>query len=302
MQPLTMPPILNPARPNGHGRVPARAGAGLKPEHYAEIVETRPDLGFFEIHAENYMGAGGPPLAWLTRIREAYPLSLHGVGLSIGGEGPLDPAHLDRLRELNRRFEPGLFSEHLAWSTHEGQYFNDLLPLPYNADTLARVVMHIDQVQTRLGRTILLENPASYAEFEASTMSEVDFLAEIAARSGCGLLLDVSNVYISGINNGRDPGAYLDAFPMRHVGEIHLSGYAEDEDGGAPLLIDAHVARVSDPVWPYYRRALARCGPVPTLIEWDNDVPAWAVLHADVRRADAVLREAAGLSDHARVA
>lgn len=298
-----MPPMPNARRPSGRGTVPARAGAGLKPEHYAEIVETKPDLGFFEIHAENYMGAGGPPHAWLTRIRAIYPLSLHGVGLSIGGEGPLDAEHLNRLSELNHRYQPGLFSEHLAWSTHEGAYFNDLLPLPYDANTLARVVVHIDQVQTALGRTMLLENPASYAEFEASTMSEVDFLDGVAERTGCGLLLDVSNVYISGINNGRDPGAYLDAFPMEHVGEIHLSGYAEDEDGpGVPLLIDAHVAQVPDPVWPYYRRALARCGPVPTLIEWDNDVPDWAVLHADVRRADAALRRAARRSDHVRVA
>lgn len=294
-------PASRPASECAPGTVPPRAGAGLKPEHVAEIVARTPDLGFFEIHAENYMGAGGPPHEWLTRIRERYPLSLHGVGLSIGGEAPLDRGHLDRLAALIRRYQPGLFSEHLAWSTHDGAYYNDLLPLPYDRTTLDRVAAHVDQVQDALGRRMLLENPASYVAFEASTMSEVEFLAEVARRTGCGLLLDVSNVYISAINAGRDPAEYLAAFPAELVGEIHLSGYVAEEDGpGVPLLIDAHAARVPDPVWPYYRLALSRCGPVPTLIEWDNDVPDWAVLHAEVSRTDGLLR-AVG-SAHARAA
>ncbi len=270
--------------------LPPRAGVGLKPEHYAAILDSGPDIGFFEIHAENYMGAGGPPHRYLSAIRDRYPLSLHGVGLSIGAARPLDREHLKRLKQLNERYRPGLFSEHLAWSTHDSVFFNDLLPVPYNADSVQRVADHIDEVQETVGRRMLLENPSTYFLFVESTMSEVDFLSEVARRTGCGLLLDVNNVQVSAVNLETDAIAYLDAFPVEHVGEIHLAGYAPEDDGkGAPLLIDAHDRPIDPYVWQLYEHTIARVGPVPTLIEWDNDVPEWPILFAEAQRADAVL-------------
>jgi uncharacterized protein len=262
-------------------------GVGFKAEHFDPIVETRPDLGFFEVHAENYMGAGGPPHRRLDAIRERYPLSLHGVGLSIGSPGPLDRTHLQRLAGVAKRFEPVLVSEHLAWSTHEGEFFNDLLPLPYTAETVRRVADHLDEAQNALGRTILLENPSTYVVFAESTMAETDFLREIARRTGCGLLLDINNVFVSATNQGYDPLRYLADFPLSAVGEVHLAGYAEDEDdAGLPLLIDAHNSPVRDPVWSLYAAAIRRLGSIPTLIEWDNDVPAWPALLSEARRAE----------------
>ncbi len=274
--------------------LPPRAGVGLKPEHYDAILGEEPDVGWFEIHAENYMGAGGPPHRYLSAIRDRYPLSLHGVGLSIGADRPLDRAHLMRLKALDRRYRPGMFSEHLAWSTHETVFFNDLLPLPYNPAAVQRVADHIDEVQETVGRRMLLENPSSYLVFVESTMSEVDFLSEVARRTGCGLLLDVNNVQVSAVNLGIDAIAYLDAFPVKHVGEIHLAGYAPEDDGkGQPLLIDAHDRPIDPTVWGLYEHTIARTGPLPTLIEWDNDVPEWPVLFAEAQRADAVLAAAA---------
>src|SRR5271167_1119728 len=262
-------------------------GVGFKPEHFEAIVDTRPQLGFFEVHAENYMGAGGPPHRRLDAIGERYPLSLHGVGLSIGSPGPLDQAHLQRLAAVAKRFEPTLVSEHLAWSTHEGAFFNDLLPLPYTAETLARVAEHIDEVQNALGRRMLLENPSTYVVFAESTWAETDFLREIARRTGCGLLLDVNNVFVSAVNHGFDPDRYLADFPLSAVGEIHLAGCAEDsDDAGLPLLIDAHNSPVRDAVWSLYATAIRRLGPTPTLIEWDNDVPTWPTLLSEARRAE----------------
>jgi uncharacterized protein (UPF0276 family) len=262
-------------------------GVGFKAEHFDPIVETRPELGFFEVHAENYMGAGGPPHRRLDAIRERYPLSLHGVGLSIGSPGPLDRAHLQRLSAVARRFEPVLVSEHLAWSTHDGAFFNDLLPLPYTSETVGQVADHIDEVQSALGRTMLLENPSTYVGFVESTMAETDFLREIARRTGCGLLLDVNNVFVSATNQGYDPHRYLADFPLQAVGEVHLAGYAEDhDDAGLPLLIDAHNSPVRDPVWSLYAAAIRRLGSIPTLIEWDNDVPAWPALLSEARRAE----------------
>lgn len=270
--------------------VPARAGVGLKHEHYSEIIDSAPDVGFFEVHAENYMGAGGPPHRYLTAIRDMYPLSLHGVGLSIGAARPLDKEHLGRLKALNERYQPGLFSEHLAWSTHDSAYYSDLLPLPYNSGTVSVVSEHIDEVQNTVGRQMLLENPTAYLAFPESTMSEIDFLKEIVQRTGCGLLLDVNNVHISAINQRFDPRDYIDAFPVEHVGEIHLAGYeAEQDDDGAPLLIDTHSRPVDAAVWHLYEHAIARIGPIPTLVEWDNDVPEWSVLYAETARAEAVL-------------
>ena len=270
--------------------LPARPGLGLKPQHYAQIIAERPDLGFFEVHAENYMGAGGPPHRYLTAICEAYALSLHGVGLSIGGEGPLDATHLQRLRALVDRYQPASFSEHLAWSSHDATYLNDLLPLPYTARTLGRVVEHVDQVQQALGRRMLLENPSTYVLFAESTIDEVDFLDAVATRTGCGLLLDVNNVMVSAVNHRLDPNAYIARFPIHHVGEIHLAGYDETtDDAGERLLIDAHGSRVRADVFHLYRTTIARTGPLPTLIEWDNDVPTFDVLMDEVRLVDAVL-------------
>jgi uncharacterized protein (UPF0276 family) len=273
--------------------LPNRSGVGLKPEHIGEILRDRPALGFFEVHAENYMGAGGPPHRQLEAIRALYPLSLHGVGLSIGSPKPLDPAHLNRLATLVTRYEPGLFSEHLAWSSHDDGYLNDLLPLPYTQETLSSVCAHVDQTQEALGRRMLLENPSTYVVFEESTFAETDFIREIAARTGCGLLLDISNVLVSATNHGFDPVAYLDAFPLDRVGEIHLAGFAEaTDDFGHLVLIDAHDSPVRDRVWALYHEAIGRCGPTPTLVEWDNDVPEWMVLLAEARRAETAMAQA----------
>jgi uncharacterized protein (UPF0276 family) len=275
------------------------AGTGLKPEHAQDIFEqgifeSGRAVDFFEIHAENYMGAGGPPHHLLRRIASDYALSVHGVGLSIGGAGPLDRDHLARLKKLIGEVRPAMFSEHLAWSSHDGVYLNDLLPLPYNAETLDCVIRHIDEVQHTLGTRMLLENPSTYVRFEASDMDEAEFLCSVAARTGCGLLLDVNNVYVSAVNHGFDAAAYIDRFPIEFVGEIHLAGFAEDQDANAGrLLIDAHGAPVADAVWSLYRRTLARSGPVPTLIEWDNDVPDFATVVAEVSLARAALTEEA---------
>jgi len=270
--------------------VPRCAGVGLKPEHYRDVLERQPEVGWFEVHPENYMGAGGPPHHFLGRVRERYPLSLHGVGLSIGGADPLSVEHLARLKTVAERYEPGLVSEHLAWSTHDTAFMNDLLPLPYRTETLALVAQHVDQVQTAPGRPILIENPSTYLIFADNEMSEVDFLRTLARRTGCGLLLDVNNVYVSAVNHDFDPASYIDAFPIEHVGEVHLAGHAAIDDGdGAPLLVDAHDRAVAAKVWQLYARLIARTGPTPTLIEWDNDIPSWPVLTAEARRADAVL-------------
>ncbi len=272
--------------------LPQRAGLGLKPEHYAEILEKKPDIGFFEVHAENYMGDGGAPHRALTAIAEHYPLSLHGVGLSIGAARPLDPAHLARLRKLIDRYKPQSFSEHLAWSTHDSGFLNDLLPLPYTPETLERVSAHVDTVQQATGRRMLLENPSTYILFADSTIDEIDFLDAIAERSGCGLLLDVNNVMVSAVNHSLDPFAYIDRFPVERVGEIHLAGYDETIDGeGDRLLIDAHGSAVHDDVLALYRHTVSRCGPMATLIEWDNNVPAFSVLVAEAKRADHVLAD-----------
>jgi len=276
--------------------VPDRAGTGFKPEHFEAILADRPNLGFFEIHAENYMGEGGPPHRRLEALRALYPLSLHGVGLSIGSPGALDQEHLKRLANLNELYEPGLFSEHLAWSSHNEGFLNDLLPLPYTVETLARVCEHIDETQNAVGRRMLLENPSTYVLFAESTIEETDFLARIVKRTGCGLLLDVNNIVVSATNHGYDPKAYLSRFPIEHVGEIHLAGYAEaEDDAGRRLLIDAHDSPVRSEVWALYADAIALRGSVPTLIEWDNDVPDWPTLFGEVRRADRAMANAAAL-------
>lgn len=274
--------------------LPARAGIGLKFAHARELSAHPPDLGFLEIHAENLMGAGGPPHAWTRALRARYPLSLHGVALGLGADAPLDELHLARLVELCRIFEPASFSEHLAWSSHGPFYLNDLLPVAYDRPTLERVAAHVAQVQDRLGRPILLENPATYLRLQSSCIDEVDFVTELARRTGCGLLLDVNNVWVSATNHGFDPFAYLERFPLDRVEEIHLAGAAPDRDlDGSPLLIDAHDRPVADPVWALYAFVIARTGPLPTLVEWDDDVPPVSRLLEEAARAEAVMREAA---------
>ncbi|MAE89639.1 MAG: hypothetical protein CMI67_08630 [Pelagibaca sp.] len=270
--------------------LPAAPGVGYKPQHYAEILAGAGPVSWLEIHAENYMGDGGRPLAQLRALAERFPISVHGVGLSIGGEGRLDAEHLARLKHLVAWLNPASFSEHLAWSTHDSAFLNDLLPLPYTNATLDRVVAHVDEVQDTLGRQMLLENPSSYLAFSESTWDEPDFLREIARRTGCGLLLDVNNVFVSATNLGFTPQAYIEGFALEKVGEIHLGGHDEDEDDhGAPLLIDSHGREVADPVWALLDHTLVRSGPKPLLIEWDTDVPAWPVLAEEARRAEEAL-------------
>ncbi|HRK43344.1 MAG TPA: DUF692 domain-containing protein [Gemmobacter sp.] len=267
--------------------LPAAPGIGFKPEHFAAIRAMRPDLGFIEVHAENYMGAGGPPHRMLESLRADFPLSIHGVGLSIGGAS-LDKAHLARLKVLMDRYQPDSFSEHLAWSSH-GIFLNDLLPLPYTPETLRLVCDHVDQVQEALGRRMLLENPSTYVLFAQSVIPEVEFLNEISQITGCGLLLDVNNVFVSCHNHATDPRRYLADFNMKNVGEIHLGGHDAEELPEGTILIDAHGSPVADPVWTLYAEVIARCGALPTLIEWDNDVPEFQTLMAEAERARAVL-------------
>ncbi|WP_373051270.1 MNIO family bufferin maturase [Thalassovita aquimarina] len=272
--------------------LPAAPGVGYKPQHYSDILNDAGPVRWLEIHAENYMGDGGRPIAQLRFLADRFPISVHGVGLSIGGEGPLDPSHLARLKYLCDWLDPASFSEHLAWSTHDSAFLNDLLPLPYTAATLARVCDHIDQVQELLGRRMLLENPSSYLAFAESTYDEPEFLAEVSKRTGCGLLLDVNNIFVSATNLNYDPRAYVDAFALDQVGEIHLGGHDEDEDDhGAPLLIDSHGREVADLVWTLLDYVLDRSGPRPTLIEWDTDVPDWATLAGEATRAETALEK-----------
>ncbi|KQV66350.1 DUF692 domain-containing protein [Rhizobium sp. Root1220] len=266
------------------------AGTSFKHEHFPAITADGSHRGFFEVHAENYMGAGGPPHRILEQIRRDNPVSLHGVCMSIGGPQPLDKAHLERFRSLVERYEPVLVSEHLAWSTHQATFLNDLLPLPYTRESLAKVCDHIDEVQATIGRPILLENPSTYVMFRESTMGETDFIRSIAKRTGCGLLLDVNNVFVSAINHGFSALDYLCDFPLAAVGEIHLAGHAEQsDDEGDLLLIDSHDGPVADAVWKLYDIVLARCGPIPTLIEWDSNIPDWPILRAEAMAAQAIL-------------
>ncbi len=266
--------------------LPPAPGVGYKPQHFADLMDAPGPVAWLEVHAENYMGDGGRPHAQLRALQERFALSVHGVGLSIGGEGALDADHLARLKELMARTQPASFSEHLAWSTHGAEFLNDLLPLPYTNATLQRVAAHINQVQDILGRQMLLENPSSYLAFAESTWSETDFLAELVRRTGCGLLLDVNNVFISATNLGYSPQGYIDAYPLEAVGEIHVGGHDEDtDDAGAPLLIDSHGKPVVDPVWALLDYTLAHTGARPVLVEWDNDVPDWPTLRDEAMRA-----------------
>jgi uncharacterized protein len=273
----------------GERPVLAQAGIGLRFQHHRAVAETRPDIPWFEVHTENYMG-GGTPLRYLEAVRRDYPVSCHGVGLSLGSAEGLDPVHLERLRSVIDRIEPALVSEHLSWSVVGGLYLADLLPLPMTEETLDLVCRHVDQVQTRLGRRILIENPSSYLRFRHSTIPEWEFLAALAARSGCGLLCDVNNIYVSACNHGWDPLAYLRGLAPVSIGEIHLAGHSVRQlEGGATLRIDDHGSHVCAEVWALYSEALARFGPIPTLIEWDNNVPPLDTLLGEAAQAGAIL-------------
>ena len=267
--------------------IPCNAGIGLRARHYQDILSAPPAVGWFEAHSENYFAEGGLPLYYLERIRSDYPLSLHGVGLSLGSTDSLNNAHLRKLKSLVARFEPGLVSEHLSWGSVSERYLNDLLPLPYTEEALMHVANHIMQVQDFLGRQILIENVSSYLQYQQSTIPEWEFLAEISARSGCGILLDLNNIHVSAVNHHFDPLAYLHAIPAAAVQEIHLAGF----DKHGECLIDTHGKAVCDDVWTLYGYALAHVGNVPTLIEWDTDIPALSVLLEEARKADALLQE-----------
>jgi len=264
---------------------PAGTGIGLRTPHVAEIMASRPALPWLEVHSENYLG-GGPQLGRLERLRREYPVSLHGVGLSLGTDGNLDGRHLARLRALVGRIEPCLVSEHLSWSIVDGAYLNHLLPLPYTEDTLEIVTRHVACAQEALGHRILIENPSGYLRFRHSTIPESEFIAELARRTGCGLLCDVNNIYVTASNLGLDAAAYIDALPPEAVAEIHLAGHSRNDADGHAILIDDHGSVVADPVWTLYARAIHRFGAVPTLIEWDTDLPELAVLLAEARKAD----------------
>lgn len=264
---------------------PCAAGAGLRAPHYAEILSTQPRIGWFEVHSENYFGAGGQALHYLEQIRSMYPISLHGVGLSLGSADALDKEHLRKLKSLARRIEPWLVSEHLSWGAIAGRHMNDLLPLPYTEEALQIVCAHVDETQDFLGRQILVENISSYLQYQHSTMAEADFIIELLSRTGCGLLLDVNNLYVNAVNNGVDALAYLGKIPVDTVKEIHLAGF----DSAGELLIDTHGKRVAPPVWDLYRHAIERFGPVPTLIEWDTDIPPFVVLREEASKAQRIL-------------
>lgn len=264
------------------------AGLGLKSQHYADALAAEDAGLWFEVHPENYMAAGGPRLRWLEAIRQKHPLSLHGVGLSLAADADPAPAHLLALRTLADRFEPFVVSEHLAWSAWRGAHQPDLLPFPRTAAALDRIAGNIARTQDVLGRTILVENPSLYLPLTGHELDETDFLIELTRRTGCGLLVDVNNVFVSASNLGYAPEAYLDALPAEAIGEIHLAGHGHDE-GGSVLLIDTHGAPIAEPVWALYRRLIDRVGPRPTLIERDDDIPAFAVLMAERDRAHEVL-------------
>jgi uncharacterized protein (UPF0276 family) len=293
-----------PSRPTGgtkRNSIPAQAGIGLRFQHHQAMLDEHPDVAWLEVHTENYMG-GGSPLAYLDAIRREYPIAFHGVGLSLGSAEGIDLAHLERIRRVIERFQPGLVSEHLSWSVVNGVYLADLLPLPMTEEALDIVCRHIEQTQAILKRQMLIENPSSYLQYQHSTIPEWEFIAAIAARTGCGILCDVNNIYVSSRNHGWDPAGYLAALPAAAIGEIHLAGHTVREiETGHRVRIDDHSARVAAEVWTLYEEALARFGARPTLIEWDNNIPPLAVLLEEAAHA-AMLLQHAQRADHARAA
>jgi len=269
--------------------VPAKAGIGLRFQHHRDVLEKRPAVAWFEVHPENYMG-GGKPLMYLDAIRRDYPISLHGVGLSLGSAFGLDEEHLFRLRRLAERVEPDLVSEHLSWSAAGGRHFPELLPLPLTEEALAVVCRNVEVTQDFLGRPILVENASSYLRYRHSTIPEWEFIAAVAASTGCGILCDVNNIFVSASNHGFDPHRYLRALPVESIGEIHLAGHTLRKlDGGRSIRIDDHGSRVCSEVWALYREAVALFGRVPTLIEWDTEVPALTVLLEEAAQAQRIM-------------
>ncbi len=278
--PLSSPPL---------GPIPAAAGIGLRFQHHQVVVDTRPEAPWLEVHTENYMGGGKAP-AYLDAVRRDYPISLHGVGLSLGSAAGLDDGHLERVRLAVERFEPGLISEHLAWNVVDGAYLADLLPLPMTEEALDVFCGNVEHAQCHLKRRILIENPSSYLRFAHSTIPEWEFLAAVSRRTGCGILCDVNNIYVSACNHGWDATAYLDAIPAEAVSEIHLAGHSvRHVDGHHVIRIDDHGSRVVPAVWTLYAQALERFGPVPTLIEWDTDIPSLQVLLDEAAQAQTCL-------------
>jgi uncharacterized protein (UPF0276 family) len=269
--------------------IPASAGIGLRSAHQRAFLEGHPAAAWLEVHSENYFAPGGAGHAALTRIREDYPLSFHGVGLSLGSTDSLDRAHLRRLRALVDRYEPALVSEHLSWSSVGGRYLNDLLPLPATREALELVVLHVDETQESLGRPILLENVSSYLRFAAGEMPEACFMVEVAQRTGCGILLDVNNLYVNERNHGASARGFIDAVPAELVGELHLAGHSVQEYDGQEIVVDTHDARVCPAVWTLYARAVERFGRVPTLIEWDSNLPPLGVLLDEAERANRIM-------------
>jgi hypothetical protein len=274
---------------DGHATIPARAGIGLRHPHIQAFLDGPPPVGWAEVHSENYLAGGGPRLSALERIRRDLPISCHGVGLSLGSAEGLDGAHLAALARLFARIEPGLVSEHVSWSVSGGVYYNDLLPLPLTEEALEVFCRNVDRAQETFGRRILVENPSTYLDFAASRIPEPDFIAEIARRTGCGLLLDVNNIHVSAHNRGFEAGGYLAALPLEATGEIHIAGHASRGIGGETVLIDDHGSRVIEPVWRLLDAALARTGPVPVLVEWDTDIPALDVLLAEAAQAESAI-------------
>jgi uncharacterized protein len=288
-------------RDAGAGRVPGapippRAGIGLRAAHHEDAAVGRADVAWLEVHTENYFHDGGPQLRALERARAHYPLSLHGVGLGLGSVAPLDREHLARVKRAVRRFEPALVSEHASWGHTDGEHFNDLLPLPYTEEAVEHLAARVREVQDFLGRQILVENLSSYFAYSASRLTEWEFLAAVVERSGCGLLLDVNNLYVNEVNLGLDAGRFIASIPAAAVREIHVAGHRRNCVGTRDLLIDDHGSAVCAEVWSLYERAIARLGPVPTLIEWDTDVPALDVLVAEARKADTILERSRELA------
>jgi uncharacterized protein (UPF0276 family) len=285
---LATPPLPPQAVPLRDAPLPASAGIGLRAAHQTQVLSQSPDVAWFEAHTENYFAGGGAQVECLSSIGERYPLSLHGVGLSLGSTDPLNARHLARIKRAIDRFAPALVSEHLSWSSVNGRFANDLLPLPYTEEALRHVSGRIAQAQDALGRRLLIENVSSYVTYRCSTLAEWEFLAAVAVESGCGILLDLNNIYVSAHNHGFHCNDYLEGIPAGAVGEFHLAGHTRIDQGGESLLIDTHGSPVSDAVWDLYRRALRRFGPLPTLIEWDTDIPSLEVLQAEARHADAL--------------
>lgn len=278
------------------GPIPARAGIGLRSPHHTELLAQRPDVGFLEVHSENFFADGGAQIEYLAQVRELYPLSLHGVGLSLGSTDPLNREHVWRLQRLVQSTQPAFVSEHLCWGSVDGVYLNDLLPLPYTDEALAHLVARVTEVQELLGRRLLIENVSSYLQYSHSQIAEWDFLDALARQADCGLLLDVNNVYVSSRNHGFDPHTYICSLPRERVREIHLAGHSTNTYGAREILIDTHSQPVCDEVWSLYAFALKRFGPTPTLIEWDSALPPLSGLVAEAGKAAFLLEQSHALA------